>query len=49
MRSPSASWISSAQSSIAVTVLAFGANAVLRALERRAPLAIRGEEQVAVS
>src|SRR4051794_38395205 len=31
--------------SIAVAVLAFGANAILRALERRAALAIRGEEQ----
>jgi osmoprotectant transport system permease protein len=31
--------------SIAVAVLAFGANAILRLLERRAALAIRGEEQ----
>src|SRR6266498_3837270 len=35
--------------SIAVAVLAFGANAILRALERRAALAIRGEEQAAGS
>jgi osmoprotectant transport system permease protein len=35
--------------SIAVAVLAFGANAILRALERHAALAIRSEEQAAGS
>src|SRR3954471_5308776 len=35
--------------SIAVALLAFGANTILRALERRAALAIRGEEQAAGS
>jgi osmoprotectant transport system permease protein len=33
--------------SIAVALLSFGANAILRLLERRAALAIRGEEQAA--
>jgi len=35
--------------SIAVALLAFGVNFILRALERCAALAIRGDEQVAGS